>query len=147
MSQVIYDGLYTKLTAVQTAGSLYAAVSGRIYDTQKPQGANLPCLVYRVVESPVTPYFGGKTLVTATVEFDIFGPLGDSIPGGGNTYLQDVGEIEAKLFALLQGFDLTVTGHDRGQCTIKDHGTREFAEAEPAWVQTSTYEIRSFVNA
>ena len=57
--QNVLEALYTKLTAVQTAGTVHALTGGRIHHAQAPHNSDLPHLVYLVVANPVERYFGG----------------------------------------------------------------------------------------
>ena len=115
MSQSIMEGMYGKLTASQIAGTLYAAVGGRIYSTEAPENATLPLCVFSLITTSVSGTFPGYDLKAATFQVDLYGPR----TGGGEV----LGDINTKLFALLQEADLTVTGHDLGRVTCTDEGS------------------------
>lgn len=56
----------------QASGSnLYAAVGGRIYEGEAPQGAEFPYVVYFVI-SDVPEYPGGKVIEDVLVQFSIY---------------------------------------------------------------------------
>lgn len=125
MSQQIRDAIYAKLTAVQTAGTVYALTEGRIYESAAPQAATLPFLIYRVLEDELELHFGGSRTEKCEIEFEIRGSLGNQTfqqPGGGSPGAQAVGTIEEAVFDLLHGATLTVTGRDRGQVVCQTRG-------------------------
>lgn len=64
------------LRAYLLADTAIAAVIGtRIYWSQRPQGAALPCIVLNVISSvPTYEYTGGAPIVDARVQVDVYGP-------------------------------------------------------------------------
>lgn len=116
MSQAIIEGLKTKLYADQTAGTFYAAVSGRIYENQAPQNSELPHCVFTMVNSDVERYMTGQRSFDCTVTFDIYGKA--------DLGLEVLGDIEEKLYDLLDGVSLTVAGADRGVVTFNSRNVR-----------------------
>ena len=61
MSQVILTTIYNKLIAVQTVGSLFLAVGGRIYQLEGPQGSAMPLLVYAISNEDTTTFMSAAT--------------------------------------------------------------------------------------
>lgn len=100
--KALSDGIYTKLTADQSAGTLYAAVSGRIYHGVAPDDAALPLLVFNVIDNPVAYTFTQDNL-QAQVQFDIYVDR-EAGAASGQT-------IDDKLFTLIQRQNITVSGY------------------------------------
>ena len=118
MSQAIKTALYTKLTADQGASSLYTAVGGRIYELQGKADDDLPLFTYEVTSSPIAGLYNGTVLEKSQVIFTIYGHrrLG----------AQAIGDIEAKLFTLLNQATLAPTGYDSNTvivCLDRDRRT------------------------
>jgi len=135
MPQAIKSALYTKLTADQSAGTLYAAVGGRIYEEEGPDDAALPLMVYGVTSSPTSGLFDGEFFVVSTVMFTIYGHrrLGAAA----------LGDIEAKLFTLLDSVALAPTGYDRGVVVCQDRDRRSILGEIIASESTYTIEATS----
>lgn len=108
------DALYTKLTADQTAGSLYDALGGRIYNGFAIEEASTPYLCFSAVTGVPERHMGGPVSLDVTVQFDLFGNI-----ELGSKALHD---IEVKLYALLEGVSIAPTGFDRGVCTFTTRG-------------------------
>ena len=110
MSQAIKTALYTKLTTDQTASSVYTAVGGRIYELQGKDDDPLPLLPYEVTSSPIAGLYYGTVIEKSQVILTIYGHrrLG----------AQAVGDIEAKLFTLLNQTTLAPTGYDSNTVMI-----------------------------
>ena len=110
MSQAIKTALYVKLTADQTASSLYTAVGGRIYELQGKDDDLLPLLTYEVTSSPVAGLYNGTVIEKSQLIITIYGHrrLG----------AQAVGDIEAKLFTLLNQTVLAPVGYDTSTVAI-----------------------------
>ncbi|MAB57534.1 MAG: hypothetical protein CL524_08290 [Aequorivita sp.] len=110
MSQAIKTALYTKLTTDQTASSVYTAVGGRIYELQGKDDDPLPLLTYEVTSSPIAGLYNGTVIEKSQVILTIYGHrrLG----------AQAVGDIEAKLFTLLNQTTLAPTGYDSNTVMI-----------------------------
>ena len=66
MSQVILTTIYNKLVAVQTAGTVYNLVGGKIYQLEGPQGAVMPLLVYAI--SNTTTFMSAATQSMHTLD-------------------------------------------------------------------------------
>ena len=139
--QALSAGLYTKLTAVQTAGTVYALTGGRIYDTLAPHETGtgnsrsapaFPYLVFSVISDPADRGFSYETQ-RAAVEFEI---IGDK--RGGKATL---GTINEALFDLLNGSSITIADHDRGVVTCDDRGFPTIEE--DAMVITSIYTVEA----
>lgn len=116
----ISNALYTKLVADQTAGSLYAAVEGRIHLGEAPHvdattPPIIPCLVYNIIGDEQLRSFGGVMTHGVTVQFDLYGKATVGMSNAGGT---GIGDIESKLFSLLEGAALAPTGFDRGLVTF-----------------------------
>jgi hypothetical protein len=109
----ILVGLVSKLTSVQTAGTFYEAVGGRIYRTIAPPDTEHPCCVISVVDDEPDRYFGAADTYM-TVNISLIG-----LRDAGETALQG---IAAKLFTLLETAALTITGHVGGQAWVENRG-------------------------
>ena len=68
MSQVILTTIYNKLVAVQTLGSLYLSVGGRIYQLEGPQGSAMPLLVYAISNEDTTTFMSSATQSMHTLD-------------------------------------------------------------------------------
>lgn len=108
-SQAIIDAFYAKLVAVQTVGSLYFALGGRIYNTIAPQNAALPLLVYNIISDSDDRNYGSVTH-QMQVQVDLYGKI--------ELGAKALGDIESKLYALLFNASITPVGFDRGVCTF-----------------------------
>jgi hypothetical protein len=106
MPQAIKTAIYTKLTADQTAGTLYAAVGGRIFENEGQDDSALPLLVYEVTSSATSNVMTGDKEIVQAVATLLYGHkrLGSAA----------LGSIEGKLYSLLNGISMTTTGYDRG---------------------------------
>ena len=117
--QDILDSLYAKLTDDQTSGSLHDKLGGRIYDTQAPQNAALPLMVFSLVSGDPNEWFNSIVTQFVLVDFDIF--TTKLVDPGTAT---GAGVIEEKLYDLLRSFALTVSGHARGVCIFQTRSAR-----------------------
>ena len=110
MAQAINTALYTKLTADQTSGSLYDDVGGRIFELEGKDDEALPLLTYGVQSSPVQGLYNGNIIIKSQVVFTLFGHrrLG----------AQAVGDIEKKLFDLMNYATLAPSGYDSNTVVI-----------------------------
>ena len=68
MSQVILTTIYNKLLSVQTVGSLYLSVGGRIYQLEGPQGSAMPLLVYAISNEDTTTFMTSATQSMHTLD-------------------------------------------------------------------------------
>ena len=109
MSQAIKTALYTKLTADQTASSLYTAVGGRIFELQGKDDEDLPLLTYEITSTPVQGLYNGNVIIKAQVIFTIYGHIR---LGSAN-----IGSVEDKLFTLMNQTTLAPTGYDNN-CVV-----------------------------
>ena len=108
------EGLRTKLIADTASGSLYDAVGGRISQGWANEEERMPYLTYFPMQTEPQRHFGGVVSLDVLVQFDIWGAI-----GLGPKAVQD---IEVKLYSLLEGFALTVSGFDRGLVTFTSRG-------------------------
>ena len=117
MPQAIKTAIYTKLTADQTAGTLYAAVGGRIFENEGQDDSALPLLVYEVTSSTTSNVMDGKEIVQSVATFTLYGHkrLGTAA----------LGSIEGKLYSLLNGLSMTTTGYDRGVVLATSRDVRQ----------------------
>jgi len=120
MSQKMLEGLYTKLTAVQTAGTFYDDLSGRIYAIEAPQNASLPLALIIWEDTSVTQSFDTDAIKDALVTIEVWGKRED----GGEA----LGDTVQLLFTLLQNASLTITDHDRGVVTCVSEGSPSMVE-------------------
>ena len=116
MSQAIKTAIYAKLTAVQTSGTLYDDLGGRIYELQGQDDADLPLLTYEVQSTPVAGLFDGEVYIKSQVLFTIFGHrrLGAAA----------IGALEDKLYDLMKDASLAPSGYDRGVVVPLDRDRR-----------------------
>ena len=66
MSQVVLTTIYNKLVAVQTAGTVYNLVGGKIYQLEGPQGDVMPLLVYAISNEDTTTFMSADSCTSAT---------------------------------------------------------------------------------
>ena len=111
--QDIINGLRTKLIADQTSGSLHDKLGGAIFHLRAPQNEALPLMVYSIVSGDPNLWFGGPVTQVVLVDFDIY--VSTQV---GLSATTGVGTIEESLYDLLEEFELTVSGHDRGVVTF-----------------------------
>ena len=116
MSQAIKTAIYAKLTAVQSNPSLYFGLSGRIYELQGADDADLPLLTYEVQSTPVSGLFDGEVYIKSQVLFTIYGHrrLGAEV----------IGTIEDQLYELMKDASLAPSGYDRGVVVPLDRDRR-----------------------
>jgi hypothetical protein len=128
LSQKLVNAIYTKLTADQTAGSLYDDVDGRIYYGLAPDDSALPLILIDLVYERVENSMGGDRVDRASFQIDIFGDIKSGVVSVGN--------MEIKLFDLIDSVTITATGYDkvsiecktRNQRTIGDEAHRIMCE-------------------
>ena len=120
--QNVINGLYTKLSG--SGASFTDLVGGRIYHQQAPQNDPLPLLVFEVTTTEPQPHFGTLITTIVDVRFDLW----TDIDAGTSTASTGAGVIEQALFDLLQGFELTVTDHDRGLVLFTVRNVRSIEE-------------------
>jgi hypothetical protein len=116
MPQAIKTALYVKLTADQTAGSLYDSVGGRIYEAEGASETTLPLLVYEVTSTDTAQTMGNDEIVDAIVTITIWGHKSKG--------LAELGAIEGKLYSLLKSSDISPTGYDRGRVIASSRDVR-----------------------
>jgi len=109
----ILAGVMTKLTADQSAGTFYEAVGGRIYRTVAPPDKTEPLAVVSISDDAPDRYFSAA---------DTFGTLNISIFGTRDASETTLQAIAAKLFTLLDGAALTISGHVGGQAWVENRG-------------------------
>jgi hypothetical protein len=130
MSQKLINALYTKLTLDQTSGSLYDDLGGRVYFGKAPDNSSLPLLIFDLITSDVQNSFGGSRVDTARFQIDLYG----SIKLGAVA----IGNIETKLFSLIDSVTITATDYDnvsvacasRSQRSMGDEAHRIVSEYE-----------------
>lgn len=103
--QAISDAIYAKLIAITTAGTFYAALGGRIYDTFTPISPTLPFALINIISDPVQPYFTDDGL-QLDFQIDVYGRMDTS--AGGPKVTRAIGDLG---YALLHRAALTVTGY------------------------------------
>ena len=68
MSQVILTTIYNKLIADVSGGTVYALVSGKIYQLEGPQGSVMPLLVYAISNEDTTTFMSAATQSMHTLD-------------------------------------------------------------------------------
>ena len=111
---VMTDGLFTLLSTDQTAGSFYEDVGGRIYGIESEHGDTFPYCVFNVLDDPPVRYGGNVNDIEATVQIDLWGDK-----GLGYDSLSDINN---KLYTVLDGVAVTITGFTGGQAFNLDRG-------------------------
>ena len=103
MSQIILTTLYNKLIAVQTAGTVYALVGGRIYQLEAPQATVMPLLVYSISDESTQTFMASATesMHQCDVAFTFYFKPDSTVVTAMAA--------EAALFLLLQKASLTVS--------------------------------------
>jgi len=131
MSQELVNAIYTKLTAVQTAGTLYDDVGGRIYYGVAPDDALLPLVLIDLVYENVESSFGTDRVDTASFQIDIFGSIKLGVVAVGN--------LEIKLFNLLNSVTLSATDYNNVSVECKTRNQRSIGDE--AHQITSEYDV------
>ncbi len=74
MSQIILTSLYNHLVAVQTAGTIYDLVGGRIFQMEASQATARPLLVFTLESEETQTYMSSAatTMHTCDVSFTFF---------------------------------------------------------------------------
>jgi hypothetical protein len=121
VSQQITTGLHSHLTGDKSAGSLYAALGGRIYDTFAPQDTQLPLMVVQKVTNPVTRSVRDVDKQDGTYQVDIY---------------------TEKLYDRLNGETFDVAGHDRAVATCINRDRRNI-DGDDAIRSMSEYRIQA----
>ena len=98
----LFTGLMTYFNAVQTAGSFYAGVSGRLYNTFAPQPTAYPYAVFFLVADMPEHRFGGEVEEYITIQFNIFSDANSGV---------EVNDLFTKLKARFDNCTLTVSGY------------------------------------
>jgi len=130
MSKAITDAIYGQLTASQIAGTVYAALSGRIYHLEAKENETLPLLVFGAISNMPEVNFDGSTTETCMVEFTLYGQGYEA----GAAALQ---AIDDKLLTCLEGQILSPTGYDRLTVRCRERGVP--SKVEDAIAITSVY--------
>lgn len=101
MSAVVLTTLYNKLIAVQTAGTVYELVAGKIYQLEAPQSTAMPLLVYAMSNEDTQTFMVSATssMHTCDVAFTIYCTPESSVV--------DALAIESALFLLLHKASMT----------------------------------------
>lgn len=115
-TQAAITGIYSLLTADQTAGSFYDDIGGRIYEAQGPEEPDFPMMVFTEVSDPPINYLGGTSDIEMQVQLDLYGErlLGAKV----------LGDIHAKVLTALEGADITIAGYVGGQFEFTQRGRR-----------------------
>jgi hypothetical protein len=124
------EALQAKLIADTSEGTFYDAVGGRIYQAEAPENlTSYPYCVWQFLGSDQLRCYGSVMMHVANIQFDLYGTKVAGITA--------LGDIETKLFTLLEGVSLTPTGFDRGkvlftrrgETTIDEDAIRVMSEA------------------
>ena len=111
MSQIILTSLFNKLTAVQTAGTVYALVNGQVFQIEAPQATEMPLVVFAMTNESTTAFMSSATasMHQSDVEFAIYSKASTSVVNAM--------AIEAALFLLLH--KASITPSDASYSTIE----------------------------
>ena len=128
----LLDGVYDKLAAVQTAGTFYDDLGGRIYRHLAPDDAVEPLAIITVITDLPDRFFSSADL-DADVDVTIHG-------------LKAVGEaavlaIQKKLLAF-DGDAITVSGHTGGTWVVSDR-TADFQIVDKKVSITSSFTVNA----
>jgi hypothetical protein len=119
--KALEDAIYTALTTSQGAGTVYAAVSGRIYIGEAPDSVSEPLITIAVVVDVPDRRFPSKADVDSEVQVDLF----------GDEEQEDLQDINTKLFTALDNVALTMSGYVGATCQCIDRGTTFWFERRP----------------
>lgn len=111
--QAIYDAIYAKLTATQTAGTPYALTEGRIYEAQSAINEDCPLIVFGLNADEVDGYF---TVDNVNLDFYV------DIYGYKESGAKVTRTIADAVYALLHRQSLTITGYTGGVMLCRDRG-------------------------
>lgn len=113
--------LTTAIMTKLSGSALDTAIGGRLYDTEAPQGAEYPYVVYLIVSDVADPVFaqGGEDVL---LQFSIFSSASSS---------GEVKDLYANLKTLYDDCALTITGNtliwfkreSAGPVIVEDHTT------------------------
>lgn len=103
--QAVCDAIYTLLTSIQTTGSVYALVGGRIYDTFAPIDPTPPFVIVNIVVDEVQPYFVIDDM-QLDFQVDVYGQIAGSI--GGPKATRIIGDAA---YTQLHRQPITITGY------------------------------------
>lgn len=125
MSDSILEALYTKLGADTSGGSLHDKLGGRYYHIFAPQDEPFPNMVYSLVNQDPIRHMGSSVTQEMFLDFDIYADhtVGVSAALG-------LGTIEESLYDLLDQFELSVTGFDRGVILFETRNVRVLTDDE-----------------
>lgn len=111
MSQIILTSLYNKLIAVQTAGTVYALVGGRIFQLEANQGTVMPLLTFAIQSERTETFMESATASKHVLE------IAFSFWFKPDSSIVTAMAAEAALFLLLQ--KTSVTPSDAAYSTIE----------------------------
>jgi len=120
MSQKLSNSLYSKLTDDQTGGSLYDDVGGRIYYGLAPDDSALPAIIIDLISEGVENSMNGDRVDTASFQIDIYGDIKLGVVAVGN--------IEIKLFSLLDSVTLSATDYNHVSVECKSRNQRTMGD-------------------
>lgn len=130
--QAVCDAIYTKLTAVQTVGTVHALTGGRIYEGQAPLDEALPFLVFNIISDVPDSTFDGDNL-DAEVQVTYVGGR-----GSGSKVTRTIADAG---FTLLQNAtDIAITGYNRAETWCVDRGTLDVED--DAYVIRQTWALQ-----
>jgi hypothetical protein len=122
-ARTLIDAVYDRLTADQSAGSLYDDLGGRIYFVRGPQNAALPLLIFRVQTDEPLYYLdratGAQTYANGP---DVDAELHLVLVGSTAAGAAALEDINTKLLTLLHGQPISVTGYNAGQTFCIERG-------------------------
>lgn len=118
--QAIIDGIYTKLTTDQSAGTLYDDVDGRIGNAQPTQDQPLPFVSFFFPVTPVFLTFGSSNSHGSVLQVDIYH---DADSGA-----KACRALADKAFSLLNRSSITATGWNGVRLLCVERGDPEREE-------------------
>jgi len=123
MSVDVSRAFYSAITAnVGDTGTnpVKTSVGDRIFALEAPASSALPLLVFTVTGSSVTNYFGGDSLVQATVDVTIFGKTEAGVDALALIEAQVYKQVHDETVTSLPNFDRAVIrSSSRGTPTIE----------------------------
>lgn len=133
--QSMLDGVWDKLTAVQTAGTFYDDVGGRIYQDEAPDEEPLPAAVILLTTDFVDRYFDGEDI---DAEFDI------AVYGSKTDGMRSLaGTVKTLIELLDNATDVSITGFDSVEVQCTERGVRLWDDGRPQIVTSWTITARA----
>jgi len=124
----LFKGIYAKYKSSTGAGSLYADLTGGLYNTEVPQNTTYPYAAFYLI-SNVPHWTFDSTMENSIVQFSIF----DDRAGVNN-----IGNLYKELTDLYDWTDLTSTGY---HSIFLKRESSNLQKNEDVWMATIDYRV------